>query len=280
MSNNIDQNFVNEPILPDGFNEGEDFFADNDEEAPTTEPSVEAEPNEEEPDEEVPTTEPEAGENDLAEDSEEKDPTIEPNPEPKQTIKVKYNHEEREVAIDEAATLIQMGLNYEKKARESEALKQRLERAEQLALRIGYKNPDEMLEAVEQNLFEQRVAELVEDGVHEAIARDLVQREWERQKPPTPKKDPLVDEINEFVRLNPTVDKLPDEVIQSVTQDGVPLLVAYERYKSKQALEELRILKQNQAAATRAPVVSATKHGSTKQKSIDAFEAGFDSDPW
>ena len=91
-------------ILPDGFDPNAENFtldmlgADQPEEAPTTEqaPAEPAAPAEEP----APTTEPVAAEEGIEL----------PAPAP-QTIKVKYNHEERELGLDEAATLAQKGLN-------------------------------------------------------------------------------------------------------------------------------------------------------------------------
>lgn len=264
----------NDPILPEGFEEGEDIFGsapDSDAE-PTTE-QLETEIESDTAIEEENTEDPAAPTTETAE------PPVVPT---KAKVKVKFNHEERELDEDEAVPYIQKGMNYDKKAQEAEAFKQQLDKAEQLALRMGYKTSEEMLEAAEKNMFEQKVADLVNDGVHEAIARDLVQRDWERSVPKReePKSDPVMQEIDEFVRTNPGVDKLPEEVIEAVVKQGVPLQVAYERYKNKQSQDELKILKQNQAAAAKAPVAPATKHGSTGAKAQDAFEAGFDSDPW
>lgn len=251
-------------ILPDGFEEGDEIFAP--EEAPTIEPSGEGEEAVEElleGDEAAPTTEPEV------------DTT------PKTKIKVKFNHEERELDEDEAVPLIQKGLNYDKIATRTKDLEGKLDQTEKLAKMMGYGNASELITAAEQNFIEQKVLSLVDDGVHEALARDLVYRELERTQAPQQQPEPTErdKDLDEFVRLNPGVTKLPEEVLESV-KAGVPLTVAYERFKNKQTQDELKILKQNQSAAAKAPVGAATKHGSTKQKAKDAFEMGFDSDDW
>lgn len=255
-------------ILPEGFEEGTDIFAEE-EEAPTTEQSNGGEENDEAEEtvteeEEVPTTESE-----IPEDT------------PKARIKVKFNHEERELDEDEAAPLIQKGLNYDKIATKTKELEGKLGQTEKLAKMMGFESAEEMIAAAEENFIEQKVAKLVDEGVHEAIARDLVQRDVERNQPQEqPRGDNSRDEdLDEFVRLNPGVTKLPEEVLEAV-RTGVPLTVAYERFKNKQAQDELKILKQNQSSAAKAPVGSATKHGSTKQKAKDPFEIGFDSDDW
>ena len=269
----VNDEYADDLILPDDWEEGEDIFADvaDTDEGPTTDPVDEGTESDDADDENVidneepPTTEPEQ----------------DPQPQ-KAKIKVKYNHEERELDEDEAAPLIQKGLNYDKKVKEAEEIQKRLAKAEALSKRMGYQTPEEMLEAAETNLFNQRVADLVDQGVHEAIAKDLVQREWERVAPAPQVDQTQVErdkDLDEFVRLNPGVTKLPNEVIEAVGQ-GVPLTVAYERFKNKQAQEELKILKQNQASAAKAPVAPTTKHGAAASKPKDDFEAGFDSDDW
>ena len=254
-------------ILPEGFEEGQDIFAEEDE-APTTEQPDEAD---------------EIDEAEETEEAEEEAPTTEQETEeskPKAKIKVKFNHEERELDEDEAARLAQMGLNYEKVANKAKDLETRLGQAEKLAKQMGFSSAEEMISAAETNFIEQKVAQLVDEGVHEAIARDLVQREIERNQPgPKEEATKKDDDLDEFVRLYPGVTKLPEEVIESV-RTGVPLTVAYARFEKKQAQEEAKILKQNQSSAAKAPVGSTTKHGSTKPKAKDAFEMGFDSDEW
>ena len=271
MSNDTD-----DMIMPEGFEEGKDIFEMGDEEeAPTTETETDVIENVDEVDE--------------AFAAEEEAPTEEPEPEEtvqKAKIKVKYNHEERELDEDEAAPLIQKGMNYDKVLLKAQELEDKLGKSERLAKLMGFKSTDEMVDAAEKNYVEKQVEELVNDGLHEAVARDLVEREVEKKRSAItpqvqvdPAKDKLDKELDEFVRLNPNVTKLPEEVIAAV-KTGTSLPVAYERFKNKQAQDELKILKQNQSAAAKAPVAAVTKHGSTKQKAKDAFEIGFDSDDW
>ncbi|MCK9326266.1 MAG: hypothetical protein M0P69_12310 [Bacteroidales bacterium] len=262
MSGNNKATTIDDPILPDGFEEGEDLFA-------TVDPVKEA-----------PAKETKDTETDPVADSQDPAPAIETEAEKKARIKVKFNHEERELDEDEARPFIEKGMNYDKKIEELEIAKHQLTQAEQLARRMGFADSSEMLKAAEENLFNKRVAELVDGGVHEAIAKDLVQREWEKNAVKEVPPDPVVQEMDEFVKANPGVDKLPEEVMQAVVFQKVPLQVAYERYKANKAQEELRILKQNQAAAAKAPVASTTKSGSTDQKATDPFLQGFDSDAW
>jgi hypothetical protein len=265
------EEFEDGPIMPEGFEEGQDIFnLPEDEDAPTIELPAEGEKSDEEgliaEDETTPTTE-----------AEETKPQT-----GKAKIKVRFNHEDREMDEDEAIPVIQKGLNYDKVDSRNKELEGKMIRFQKLAKTLGYTSDAEMLDAAETNYIESKVTRLVDEGVHEAIARDLVARELERESHKQPEQVAAVEkdkDLDEFVRLNPGVTKLPDEVLAAV-KEGVPLTVAYERFKNKKAADEIKILKQNQSSAAKAPVAATTKHGSTKQKAKDAFEEGFDSDGW
>ena len=138
-------------------------------------------------------------------------------------------------------------------------------------------------------------------GNTEAMARFLVEQKMAKAAPSAPQEQPQAQgqptpagqpqssmspereaELREFVRAYPGVTKLPDEVIADNAK-GVRLLVAYERYKNKAALNELAILKQNQAAAAKAPVSGVTGKAAPKDADPyknDPFMKGFDADSW
>ena len=277
-------------ILPDGFDPNAENFtlsmlgADQPEEAPTTEPTP-AEPAApaEEP---APTTEPVAAEE------------LEiPAPAP-QTIKVKYNHEEREIGLDEAATLAQKGLNYDKLEERLKAFEATNAKSANLAKMLGYDSTDEMLEAAHQNAINRRIRDLEAEGNSPSMAKFLVEQEMAKaaaapapqapqpQESPAPEKpsNPAIPperkaELDRFVKLYPGVTKLPDEVVKA-NREGVDLSVAYERFLGKSAQNELKILKQNQAAAAKAPVKGVSGKAAVAQKDSlenDPFLKGFNS---
>jgi len=266
----INDDFADDAILPAVYTEGADIFADavDDGAAPAIEtPAPEEGTEEAAPEEETPAIETQPAEE---------------LPTEKKVFKVKHNHEERDVTEDEAVPLIEKGLNYDKVSQRKAELETRQTQSDELASLLGYAGTDEMLEAARTNYIEQRVAALVDDGVHEAIARDLVQRDLDKkpvvQKVETESPDAERDkDLDAFVKLNPGVTKLPPEVVEAV-KNGVTLTLAYERFKNKQTLEENRILKQNQAAAAKAPVATTTKQGGAMGTAKDPFLAGFDSD--
>ena len=277
-------------ILPDGFDPNAENFtlsmlgADQPEEAPTTEPTPEepAAPAEEP----APTTEPVAAEE------------LEiPAPAP-QTIKVKYNHEEREIGLDEAATLAQKGLNYDKLEERLKAFEATNAKSANLAKMLGYDSTDEMLEAAHQNAINRRIRDLEAEGNSPSMAKFLVEQEMAKaaaapapqapqpQESPAPEKPsgPVIPperkaELDRFVKLYPGVTKLPDEVVKA-NREGVDLSVAYERFLGKTAQNELKILKQNQAAAAKAPVSGVSGKAAVAPKDSlenDPFLKGFNS---
>ena len=285
--------YSDDAILPDDFDPNDPTYtldrgmtdtAPTGETAPTTEPATESNVAPEHPEEEVPPT-----------------TEVQPQPAPA-TVRVKYNHEDRELSLDEAAILAQKGLNYDKIEQRMKALEAYEARSARLAKRLGYETSDEMIAAAEQNHINRKIRELVEAGNTEAMARFLVQQEMNQanQAPASPYQQPQMPptsaaqanpsgltperqaELAEFVRTFPGVTKLPDEVIAE-NRKGVRLSLAYERYQNKLAnsnkdeqLKELAVLKQNQAAAAKAPVSGTVgKASPPKEEPEDPFMKGF-----
>ena len=246
------------------------------------------------PEESAPTTEPAPTETDVnAEPVEAPEPTITPEPEVKQpTVKVKFNHEERELSLDEAAILAQKGLNYDKVMERLNSFEASNAKSAKLAKNLGYDSADEMLSAAEQNYINRQIRELMDAGNTEAMARFLVEQKMAKenaeapsapapapaQAPPAPSgiSQDRMSELREFVTAYPGITKLPDEVIQA-NRNGTRLIVAYERYQNKAALEELAVLKQNQAAAAKAPVTGTVGKAAPAVSDIDddPFMKGF-----
>ena len=218
-----------------------------------------------------------------------------------QTIKVKYNHEERELGLDEAAIYAQKGMNYDKLEERLKAFEANSAKSDRLAKELGYADTAEMIAKAEENFINRQVRELVEAGNTEAMARFLVEQKMAKaagtapapevkpQETPTPEQPsrPLISperkaELDEFVRAYPGITKLPDEVL-TANRNGVRLKAAYENYQLKQKYEEqqkqLNILKQNQAAAARAPVTGVVgKAAPKKEEPDDPFLRGFDAE--
>lgn len=286
--------FSDDMILPDGFDantfdsaESLDAAMSTEAPAPTTEPTLG----------DAPASEPTV---DNGEELTSEPTTTQEAPAFGQTIKVKFNHEERELGLDEAAIYAQKGMNYDKMEERVRAFEADRAKTERLAKNLGYDSAEEMIEAAEQNYINRQIRELVEEGNTESMAKFLVEQrmakaaeaEAARASSPvgTPNQqqsqapamsDARRAELDEFVKAFPGVTKLPDEVIEA-NRNGVRLKTAYENYQLKQKYDEqqkqLNILKQNQSAAARAPVTGTVgKAAPKKEEPEDFFMKGFDS---
>jgi len=224
-------------ILPDDFDVNNPNYSldSTPEEAPTTE--TESETNAQEVVQESETTEP------TTPQVETEQPAI------PQTVKVKFNHEERELSLDEAATYAQKGMNYDKLNERVQGFEAANARNERLAKRLGYENAGEMIDAAEKNYYNRQVRELIDAGNTEAMARFLVDQQMKEeglakeqpqaqapvQESSAPKINPdRKAELDEFIAAFPGVTILPPEVI-TANRSGVRLKDAYSNYMSKQA---------------------------------------------
>ena len=276
-------------ILPDGWQEGDDIFADpstwsgasqqsgQTEETQTEEESTAAE----ESTEEVPTTDnTEETEGQSAE--QETDTTSGQTEEPakrSRILKLKVNHEDHEVDIesmsdDELIAALQ-------KSKAFDAMK------------------DEQAKARYREVYHEQITEGMTPAAAKMIAANEVggktyslEDPAEPEKPTTPA--PTVSqpvsrdfskEIKELKDLYPDA-VVPDEVAKAAA-NGTNLLTAYLAYREKQnskaaasLKKENEVLKQNAASAAKAPVKGVTGGGATDTKPQHDILKGFDSDVW
>ena len=263
--------FEDDAILPDDFQESQPQA----EEAPEVEEvseQVESPAEDTKPAEESTPTEPET---------------------PK--LKIKYNSEEREIPLDEAAILAQKGLNYEKAV---ERAKQEARDAYIAEQGWSWNGKPITTEAeYKQALIEQELINKYKDSVPQEVIQELIENRRDREerkkekeenakaKEEADKKAKLEAENYEFLDyfkeingrfFDPAKDKVPAEVI-TAANNGKPLKVAYMEYQNKQLLSQLQVLKQNEENTKKAPVGSVTAHGSTETASEDDFMRGFNS---
>lgn len=100
-----------------------------------------------------------------------------------------------------------------------------------------------------------------------------------------PERD-FVREVQQLKALYPDLQEMPDEVAKAAAE-GADLLTAYVAYREKQTYEaaevlrkENQVLKQNAAAAAKAPVRGITGGGAADTKPRSGLLAGFDDDGW
>jgi len=276
-----------EPILPDGW-EKDDFFAGTEpkDELGLSDGTDEAflsallgEDGKPEPD--APTTDDETGsEPDAGEETKEtsSDGTPEPEVKPSRKLTLKVNHGLEEVDIDamsddDLTALLQKGRAF-----------------------------DQLKEAENKRTYRQVYQQQIDDGQTEAVAKLIAKdavggkayaltdeeeaKAAQTEQPPAAQAAaPVRDfkaEVDQLRALYPDFKEVPDTVAKAVA-NGVPLLTAYLAYRDQQhsahtakLQKENRVLKQNAAAAARAPVKGVTGGDTSAPKEKDIFELGFE----
>lgn len=207
---------------------------------------------------------------------------------------IKFNGENVAVKdLNDLVTNYQKGLNYDKVAtRESKVMDYIKEKASNLNI-----SPEEYIERVksyekqkEQELADRDVQNLVDKGIDEALAREIVEtklarKEFEKEKAELQKrlaedeaKKKEDAEYIDFINTHPEVkvDEIPQEVFENSKTIG--LNAAYNQYENKLLKEKLKQLEQAQQNASSSPVGLTTDGSTTEQMSKDAFFEGFDSE--
>lgn len=285
-------------MMPDGYGTGDDFFADEwtgqDADA-QPEPEQEAEP--EKPKEDAPTTE------QPEEDHEAQEPEVEtPEDAPRRLrFKARVDREDMDVDIgeDEVPALYQLAKAGERWKAKNDTMRQQVEHYEQMAKGMGYATVDEMIQKTAEGYKAAKVQELMEQGTPQTIAEDYVDRMMQREAAKAPDPEPeeptpeahernIQAEAQELIVARPDLkmQQLPMEVVEA-WRKGDNLLNAYNQYEARQReaenqklKKENNILKQNAAAAAKAPVKGVTGGAPTDTEPEDPFLKGFDSDPW
>ena len=282
----------NDPILPDGWSDGDDFFADPktwsgaaEQSGQTAETQSELESIAAEMETtEVPTTDETEATDGQSAVSETEDQTSAQTEEPvKNTriLKLKVNHQDQEVDInsmtdDELIAALQ-------KSRAFDAMK------------------DEQAKARYREIYNEQIAE----GMTPAAAKMIATNECngktypledaaEPEVPETPAPAPVHSapsrdfdkEVQQLLAIYPEVSSIPDEVAIA-TANGTDLLTAYVAYRERQTSKaaaslkrENEVLKHNAASAAKAPVKGVTGGGATDTKPKNNLLVGFDSDDW
>lgn len=155
----------------------------------------------------------------------------------------------------------------------------------------------ESREALLKGLIENSVQDYISEhpSVPEEMARDFVMRKFEgaeirstaKEQEQQPGQRDFKAEVAELFRTHPEArsERIPDEVTNDAISMNKPLVQAYADWKARtasakatRAERENKILKQNQAAAARAPVTKTTGGGKTDTKPVDDFLRGFNDD--
>jgi hypothetical protein len=210
-----------------------------------------------------------------------------------QTVKIKFNHEEREIPLEEAAALAQKGMVFDKaieRAKQEAAQQARDAFIAEMGMTWNGK-PITTEAEYRQALAEQELINKYKDRnlppevIQELIESRRDREERQREKAAREEEARRQADFNEFFayfesvnerRFDPQKDILPQEVMDAV-EKGQPLKYAYMEYHNKELRNQLKIAKQNEVNIKKAPVSSVTAGGGTKTESEDEFLAGFNS---
>lgn len=281
-----------EPILPSGWQENTDFFdvdswSDGTEsvDGQTQEVTEETTTGEETGADNTPTTGEEqgaTGQSAVEEAEGEPSGQTETTEKPARILKLKVNHEDREVNVDDMTDddlRVQL-----QKAAAFDAMKDEQAKAKYRQI------VQEQISAGMTKEIAELVAKSTCDGKTYALEDEPPSHEEVSEQEPTVASVPPVRDWNADVarlaRMRPDVKELPVEVHQAWL-NGEDLVTAYLLHEnralrgSKAAVEkETKVLKQNAASAAKAPVRGVTGGGPTDTKPKSDFLKGFDSDEW
>ena len=199
--------------------------------------------------------------------------------------KLKYNHEEKEVTLDELTILGQKGMNYDKLQEKFNEIQNnpalsKYSKVQEVSELLGYQSDDELLDALYDTYY-QRTAETkgyTPEQVkkdHELTAKEKAVAEKEAKLTDKEKNDKM------YLDFATNFPEVKAEMIKPETWDkvkaGTDLSTAYTQQVNMELLNEIKILKQNAENIKKAPIGGVSTHGSdTTQK--DDFLEGFDED--
>lgn len=256
------------------FAEGRDFFAEGFDDPDS---DLNLENLDDEVEETTEETEPIPEEETEVEETTEEAVTENP-----QTLKVKYNKEERELTLEEATILAQKGLNYDKVVEKLSEFEQNrgLGYLEKLANRSG-KSVEELVDFWEQQEQQEELNQLIQNNIPEEYAKEILENrnfrksleEKQRHEQIKEKQD---QEYREFFEKFPDVK--PDEIPQEVWQEnekGTPLKVAMMEYNYKKLETENAQLKNNQKNLLKGNPggIAAKQHTETNDPFLDGFDS-------
>lgn len=209
--------------------------------------------------------------------------TTEETPE-EQRIRIKYNHEERELTLEEATQLAQKGMNYDK-------LQQKFNEAQnnpglaylnKLAERSGT-SIENLVSYWEEQETQAELNQLIQNNIPEEYAREMIENKKFREQMEQKERQAQLEskqhqEFDDFFKTFTDVkpESIPAEVWQR-NEEGVPLKYAYMEHEYNQLKNEMQVLKHNQEIKKKAPIRSTISYGNKEETTDDPFLEGFNS---
>ncbi len=208
---------------------------------------------------------------------------------------IKYMDKEVKIeSIDDLVKNYQKGLNYERLEEKVKGLENspELNYIRTKAKELGM-TPEKYIEEVQnyekqqaEAVYKQQYDELVESGVSETLAKEIVEnnklaKEYKQDKLRREEEMKLQQEKarkdadnDMFLKAYPDVDlkSIPSEVFAEAEKSN--LLTAYTQFKNKELLKEIEILKQNEKNKVSSPVKGTTEHGGVVVEKQDDFLKG------
>lgn len=205
-----------------------------------------------------------------------------------QTLKLKFNHEEREIPLDEAVLLAQKGMNYEKAVERAAQ-----EARDKLIADMGYEwqgKPVRTEAEYKQAMAEKEIMDKYGDHIPEEIMQEILESRRDREerakertaRQEQEKRDAQVNDFLDYFQsvnerpFDPNKDSIPQEVREAFDK-GTPLKYAFMEHHNKTLRNQLKISQQNASNRQKAPVGSVTAFGGTKTEPVDDFLDGFNS---
>ncbi len=199
---------------------------------------------------------------DEAEEGDGKEGEEEPDDKPAQTLRVKYNGVEREITVEEAITLAQKGMNYDKVAEERDRLRghEKATRVMENFAKLNNMSLDEyadFLETQQKTVSIQREMQDIQSkhpDVPDDLAREIAElraetkrKEMEAQEAARRKEEeaaaqkPWLDFIREYPSMKDIKD-LPEDVLEGIKSGLTPTeaMLRHERKEKEKEIEELR----------------------------------------
>ena len=288
-----------EPILPSGWNEGDDFFqsdswsgdsdsadghsSDTEQDEDSTEVNAD--------DDDLPTTEEPDTENSQSagddQNAAEPDGAAEQQEAAPKTYRLRVNHEDKDVTLSDEEVIARLQKSFAWDAMQEQKTKAKFKEVYQEQIDAGLTPAAARL--VAQNECGGKTYEIGEDG-------QIVEEPPEADKSPntsaSTEESPaghtrdLAAQIDQVKAIFGDFTEMPEEVANAVAH-GADLLTAYSAYRVREGQKaaaslkkENEVLKQNAASAAKAPVRGVTGGGATKQKKESDFLKGFNSDEW
>jgi len=203
-------------------------------------------------------------------------------------IKVKFNHEEREIPYEEAVTHIQKGMNYEKaverarqEARDSWIAEQGYEwKGKPIKTEAEYKQA--LQEQEMENKIRAQYSNVPDEIVNELLEGKRFREQYQTEKQTSEQKAAEQKMYADFLEAYPDIkpEEIPAEVWKEV-KEGKNLTDAYVRYENKRLKDEMSKYQQQQQTQQANDKNAVTSTGAvknlTKPQTQDPFLDGFNS---